>query len=252
MSELDVITPCVVYRWPDDWWVTVYIGTGEATIFSLRNTNYDDRWSVAHYDDGTVCEWSIGRKGWQEPDVPTGEARKKLIGFLLDLGVERPKRGSIRSSLVWSDTFRALPRLPYPRWVDDSRWERRHEEAKRFVWEASGHGISAGPEELYLGVISGFVIGLYHENWIAKCDCQTLDNPRYPTGRDLNNVIEEFLRREILLPESERPAWEAENVIRGSWVVPSPEEVELYQAIGERNPLLWGSDRLLPWLRERP
>lgn len=281
MSALDAIAPTIVYRWPDGWRVTLYVDQERTTrsssgatvvpvVLTLRGTRHDDRWSVAHLEHDVVWAWSAGSKGWQLPEVPKGEERKRLLGFLLDLGVGRPQRG-IHASLVTqlhvsSQSSVQSPFVPYPRWVDDVRWEQRYEEARRFVLQDVGEGNGqrslAHDGELYLGFVESLDIyppgsgASTGDRWCAIChgqsECVVPTESGLPESLYFHSVIDQLLDSELLLPTSSRRAWESEHVVRGEWCLPSPDEVEIYRTLGEDLPLLWGAERLLSWLRERP
>lgn len=285
MSALDSITPVVVYRWPDGWYVTICVGSLRRVrgihgvpVFpvemTLRGSRYDDRWAVVHLGGDAVFEWSGSSTGWQLPEVPRGEARKKLLGFLLDLEVGRPQIG-IRASLVTQVPKPHLggnqlevhaPSVPYPRWVDDVRWEQRYEEAHRFVLRPLGDPsestwqMDASMQELYLSYLKELELrspGFYQDDlWRATCigqsSCTVSTESGHPESLYFHAVVDQLLDSELLLPASSKRAWEAEHVLFGEWVLPGPEEVEIYKMIGEQLPLLWGAERLRRWLQERP
>ncbi len=59
-----------------------------------------------------------------------------------------------------------------------------------------------------------------------------------------------FAKRALLVRASDMEDWEHENVVRGEWVLPSQEEVELYRMLGESIPPLWNDEALKRWLVE--
>ncbi len=289
-----MIGPMTVYRWSDGWWVTVSIdpsarisgryvpGKGKMltsrrddgvvpVVFTLRHpSRVDDRWSVTHLVRGgeglpQVLPISCGAPSWQQPEVPTGEARKRLLGFLLDLGIERPTRG-VRSSIVTQagDAEKRAADIPYPRWVEDpARWEGQYEEAKRFILRRLGtveEERAAGrifrqdclPDEQFLGWLSELEIyspEYYSDDtWHAKMMGQS--KKRYH-HRYFHGLVDQVVDGELLLPSSSRRAWEAEHVTSGEWVLPEPLEVEVFQLLGNQLPLLWGPEKIDAWLQER-
>ncbi len=283
-----------VYRWPDGWTVAVFVDPDylrdrhpKAVLpvkFILGRGPFDPdaRWVVAHLTpnpsprtppDPVLSEWHMNSPSWPLPEVPKGEARRKLLGFVLDLGVRRPRSGILSNLLVQPRQKHLgghrevpVPSLPYPRWVDDVLWERRYEEADRFVvrsGEGNQWGIEADLNDLFLGHVEDFRISIEHRLWRATCSgqsgvqakdlkCSRLSSDGLPHDRYFHGIVDFFLDTELLLPSSSRTAWEAEHVVRGEWVLPSAEEVGLYRMLGEQLPLLWGYRRLLEWLREHP
>lgn len=63
-----------------------------------------------------------------------------------------------------------------------------------------------------------------------------------------HELLNAFSNRALLIPSSEMPQWEAENVVYGSWVLPSQEEVEVYRILGEKLPFFWEDDQIDAWL----
>jgi hypothetical protein len=64
-------------------------------------------------------------------------------------------------------------------------------------------------------------------------------------------LIDKVLDEELILPESSKTAWEGANVERGVFVLPSPEEVEIFSILDEQLPLLLPMKQLEDWIRSR-
>lgn len=79
-------------------------------------------------------------------------------------------------------------------------------------------------------------------------DAVTGAHTEHGTWREL---WEAFAKRALLLRASDFSSWERENVVRGEFLHPTPDEVEVYRALGEELPLLWPTDRLVEWLEEQ-
>ncbi len=251
MSLPDLIPelrPLVVYRWSDDVRIELkFIGlVGDVT-----------------------AQFSLWRKGEQQalfgcgPRVQTSEdfpfvvgffqSRKKtnsqyLRGFLLDVFPSGRKLHHLLK-IAESNT----PMLPAgPSYVPDDVWERRYEIGKEYVLGTSREV----PSEPFLGVSPR--LRLYQMGWRSPRDRDkwvAVDN--YHVGgitagaSSFEQAVDEVSKAYMVAPESRRGEWEQGNVRRGSWVDPSAEEVELYQMLGEKNPLLWDPIWLYGWYLER-
>ncbi len=191
------------------------------------------------------------------PDIPE-EVEKKVRGLFLDLGIEV---WGVHTGIVSGNW------VQYPRWVDDETWDRRYELAKEFLTPEG----AVGPlveERSFMGV-PGFFI---NRGWVDldESDRYNCGAPAvFKLGRKqgftafwlrtswmkaltLEALVDTFLEQKFLvLPESRRASWEAEHVERGTNVLPTREEIELYQMLGEPNPLLWPVDRLVAWFEEQ-
>lgn len=263
--------PLEIYRWPD----------GSRIILELIVVrNYQHKpWKL---DQGIITLWlklgdSVGYvnpKMVVDPDSPafympeitflsigshTKLPERHLLGFFLDAGVERKDpshRGLFLTHHPKPDTL-----LPYPRWVPDELWEQRYELAKdRLIGELGKTSVdammAAQKRPPFLGYLPRFVVQktnretyLAGETWHIHAGLQ----PNEFSSKDttLRKALDQILKEQLLLPESAREAWEAEHVLRGEWVLPGPDEVELFRLLGEPLPLFWGYERCRTWLLER-
>lgn len=187
-----------------------------------------------------------------DEETPLGEDLAKLLGLFLDLGAEHSVfRGTWSTSLV-ERTADAPPFAPYPRWVDDRRWEGRYEEADAFytIHQASKNIWSTkGIPTVFLGFVEHLQIrppSFSESNvWSAVSLDGTCSNPTF------HGVVDEVIRDSLLMPTSSRRAWEAEHVIHGELLFPPADEVMLFSAMGEDPPFWWPPEKLLPYLEQR-
>jgi len=185
--------------------------------------------------------------------------RKKLLGLFLDLGVGRPcSSPDLVSTQVGNE-----PTVPCPRFIPDDLWARRYEEARLVISDFEKL------QEPYLGEVRCLHIanhvGLgYVQPWRAIWNFERLavshGQPlrarwyfkRSAMSDSFEGVVDRVLDREMILPESERTGWEAAHVERGTLLLPTREEVELFRLLGEPLPFWWPQVKLAEWLRERP
>lgn len=192
------------------------------------------------------------------------DGAKKLLGFALDAGVDRftPSWTGLVTTHTKPPTV-----LPYPRWVSDEEWATRYEVARRRLVPG---GVPSTTETLsrYWGPLVGgipqnFFVRYYRdkEEWYAKWDsgrsdsgtmsAHSPDRGRGTVEGSLEEVVDWCLAYELILPASRREAWEAENVLRGTFVLPDEEEVRVFRLLGETLPFFWGESRFKTWLADK-
>lgn len=66
-----------------------------------------------------------------------------------------------------------------------------------------------------------------------------------------HELLDGFAKRSLLIPAASMPRWEEENVVYGTWVLPTQDEVDIYRLMGEELPFLWPDEQLDAWLLER-
>lgn len=244
--------PVSIYRWSD--------GT-EAQIF----TGEFSEWKVLVCGRGTFrveLRFSIAgppKLVLEAPRVNVFDRQivgfhlgRQVLGLAIDLGVEHPFTqgpGLFLTGRTPSTT------MPYPRWIDEDRWERRYEEAAQRVSPA---WVYKGPPQMrealeklepFLGVYPRFVLGPESSaprRWFA-----TYDGHAPVEGWSFEEVVDAFTSQELLLPASARGAWEAANAERGEFLLPSLDDVEVFRILGEPLPFFWGKARFEAWLSER-
>lgn len=108
------------------------------------------------------------------------------------------------------------------------------------------------PDDIYDAMISGSSI--VHKTDDGREIDMTIFDEKTLRGLGFEGKGD-FAKRDfalrLILPERERSSWVKENVLFGTFVTPTPEEVELYRMLGAENPLLWGPAELEEWLQGR-
>lgn len=192
---------------------------------------------------------------------------QKLAGFALDLGISK---NVFFSGLFETGDWGDPSIVRYPKFVPDERLERRVEEALR-MWDSvvfwpKSHEFSK--KEHFLGCVHGMQMRAEDNQILVAWDVngsgkrRTISEYR-PKGRkdrqvpgmvsDLELVtkklIDMVLEQEgMVLPESSREQWERENVLKGKFLIPSPEEVEVFRILDEPLPFFWEDEALIQWL----
>lgn len=234
--------PVTIYRWPDGSRVTCRVsgGLGQGAFWIHTPSAADELWI-----------------GWRSrlvfterhQEYPT-EFDRYLLGFLLDLGLTREVGSSDRDlNLTGLVSTEDDSLVLYPFFVPDDVWESRYEDARKIQGKIPGRFLVWNEVEKFevnrentIPPISGekVVLHVMEGNATAVSEASTLEGA-------VNRLCEDL----FILPESNRVSWEAEHVLRGKWVLPTQEEVELYQMLGEELPFWWKPERLLAWLEER-
>lgn len=259
-----------ILRWADDYgpedFVNPDVGIVEP-VFSIESFPRDE-----------------GLVSMETPPIYPERLNRKVLGLLLDIGIEgHPQQGP---SLVFctDHTFISSPIVgAYPRWVPDELWGSRFELAKEFLSpEApysdkyrSGpyrprsfifkpHSVSNEAEALYgtvhfqyfvirNGKISTSAHTSHPRGWTVIWG----DNHQGPSEReavwddDFSAAVDKALAAAMILPISQKDAWENERVERGTPTIISPEEAEVFKILDEPLPFWWGYADLLEWLRGR-
>lgn len=234
--------PVTIYRWPDGSRVTCRVNEvwGQGAFWVNSPSGADELW----IDYRSKLVFTDRHAEYPE------ELGRYLLGFLLDLGLTREVSSSGRdlhlTGLVSTeDDFLAL----YPFFVPDDVWESRYEDARKIQEKIPGRFLVWNEVEKFvvnressIPPISGekVILHVMEGNATAVSEASTLEE-----------AVDRLCENLFILPESNRVSWEAEHVLRGSWVLPTKEEVELYQMLGEELPFWWKPERLLAWLKER-
>lgn len=248
-----------VYEWPDGVFVELILGrTNFGGMLQIKSPLPDGRstplftMEVRAGGGGPPLVIAFRFEGNPQPVIPPTYL-PKLLGFLLDLGVSYPTDAPQRSLIQRGDqrTDYAL----YPRFVSDIRWEGRYEEAERFVLKRiDGEWKTAEDIKTrrYLDLLKNFQIHPPGFRISDKWDVTYSMAATWPMeSLYFHALVDKVLDEELILPESSRTAWEAANVERGSFLIPSPEEIELFRLLDERLPLLLPVKQLEEWLQER-
>jgi len=271
-----------IYEWADGSYAVVRldnfqrVGGAADLVVRWRGQNADIIFAFNPFENRDEPGEMRGRQilvYYLVQSFPTA-LRKKLLGLFLDLGVGRPCSSS---DLVSTQAGNA-PSVPYPRFIPDDLWARRYEEVPRT--ESQPWSPSKLEAEPYLGEIRCLHIanlGLgYGQPWRAMWYTSMVYVPVWPSSTvptpmygdrawfdgvayfkrsamsdSFEGVVDRVLDWEMILPESERAGWEAAHVERGTLLLPTREEVELFRLLGEPLPFWWPQVKLAEWLRER-
>ncbi len=204
---------------------------------------------------------------------------QKLSGFALDLGVSK---NIFFSGLFETGDWGEPSIVRYPKFVPDERLERRVEEAMR-MWRASflwpkdlppGAGLDGSwrheisKKEHFLGCVHGMQMRAECDQILVSWDVngsgkrRTISAYRPKGSKDrrvpgmasdlelvTKKLIDMVLEQEgMVLPESSREQWDQENVLKGKFLIPSPEEVEVFRILDEPLPFFWEDEALVQWL----
>ncbi len=179
----------------------------------------------------------------------------QLCGLLLDLGVERhaPSTGLVEADMGPSSSLHPSV-VHYPRFVSEEEWGQRYDLARSFAARRFPRGVDL-PDTVkdgtFIGSIERFHVVYYNSSdepyWYAVWS----EGLGKAEGQTLESVVDQVLAHEIVLPFSQREAWEEQNVERGKFLLFDQEEVELYRMLGEPLPCFWGKVRFSEWLTQR-
>lgn len=112
------MTKVPVYQWADGSQVEIQMNPSGPTFY------FDTRkWSASFYNENQEMFWAYLEINPQNQD----ELRKKLSGFLVDLGVQRPSTEAFSPDLIRTTFSHEIKHLGvYPRFISDGAWENRY------------------------------------------------------------------------------------------------------------------------------
>lgn len=245
----------IVYRWPDGSRVTCEVDeTVSQGVFrvvhvgGVGGVGVEELW-IDPSSKGVMAE---------RYEAYPEEVRRYVLGFLLDLGLDRKVLPLAVSgldlhlvSLVSSAEYDDL--APYPLFVPDDRYASRHEDARRRVGRPPGRFLSWEQVEVFSVGGPGREGDSIPPTTEEKGLIHVMEGNATAVGegRTVEEAVDNLCENLFVLPESSRRTWEAEHVLRGEWVLPSLEEVEVYRTLGEELPFWWAPDKLSVWLSER-
>jgi hypothetical protein len=243
----------VVYRWAD----------GSEVLLTFVGS-----WSDAENQNILAFRFKMD---WSDPNAPSVELeihsgkypalyvpkyfmhiielvdQKKLRGFVLDLGVNRLL--VYFTGLIATHTGSRPSVVSYPRFFSKEIWDARYE-------HALDHVVSDFSEQTWHRKSSETV---FHVNFLKFRRPRANDESAfwrqttwtyqwYSNGTkiereaaSLEEAVDDILQTENILPESAKEAWDKENVERGTFVLPTPEEFEIFRILDEPLPFF------LPW-----
>lgn len=244
----------VVYRWADgsEVLLTFRGSWSEAENQNILLFMFKMKWSDPHAHSVELEIHSRNYPALYVPAhdfIPTIELvdQKKLRGFVLDLGVDRLLVNF--TGLIATHIGSKPSVVSYPRFFPKETWDARYE-------HALGHVVSDFSEQTWHRKSSETV---FHVNYLKFRRPKANDEPAfwrqttwtyqwYSNGTriereaaSLEESVDDILRTENILPESAKEAWDKENVERGAFVLPTPEEVEVFRILDEPLPFF------LPW-----
>lgn len=170
------------------------------------------------------------------------QIQAQIRGFLLDLGVVPNSAGVLLRGAAGDITT--------PFFVSEDLWSRRFELAK-----ANRQGniyFEAAPDYMQIGNIYRLRIwyDTHNMNWHIKWMSREVSVRKY-TSDTFENAVGVVMRESNILPESERANWEEANVERGTFLIPTPEEVEVFRILDEPLPFFLPGEEAQKWIKER-
>lgn len=167
--------------------------------------------------------------------------KKRVISFLWDAGAKMTSSHHLFSS-SGSDIVR--PHVPF--FVPDEEWEDRYERARRHHLGTADHT----PD--FLGPVGEMQIWMspdqqsFKVRWIATYSSGGFGS--FYIFSSLEGAVDFIVDRFQIWPESRRREWQ-DSLDRGTFVRPSPEEVEMYRMLDE--PLPFFLPDAPEWLRSQ-
>lgn len=246
---------CPVYRWEDGstvdvvWWSSP---EGEMRQFLFVSSKAKESGDLrARFSPRTP-----GEDRMFHVHVPD-EWRNKMAGFFLDLGGKQDFAFGPDPSPYNS---------PYPIWMSDKDWEHRAsvltegrlierdpEESDYMMYVARLAESQVLPGEWNIYIMAPddwrFVTG-GKKNFSKHVPSKsgTYGLPIVIRAKSAKKLVDKICDYFHILPESKRDWWEKTQVERGTFIVPSPEEVEVFRILEEELPLLWPPETFDSWI----
>lgn len=247
-----------VYRWADGsavFLVELGRGEGSALEHGLQICLKDREPITIRIQESLYSQVELVCVGEVLPisrySPPDTDHRKKLLGFIFDL---MGKEYLLRREIIWKEGEEGIdlgPRGPVV--VPDEVWAQRYREGARSLlsdyrirlhkgwrggWEAKVNPDPNSP--------MAFVQDLPRRVWYTEFE-REFSSPERDSEEE---AIDDALRAYPIVPESRLEEWFQDNLERGTWVKPTPEEVELYTILDEKLPFFWPTEDLEAWLKE--
>lgn len=219
----------IIYRWADGSFVELSaVG---------RTGKYATFWLVSV--DGPLIQIGLGLDRSAFSYVFNSrylEIERKISGFLLDLGVSPNEEGFLLGGMT---------PVAIPHFVSEDRWSKRFDLAKNTI-----------RNENYMEKFSHFttwyetVYSRWHSHWRIphKTAQECTHEANVVTFED---AVDAVLSKNNILPESARADWEKENTERGLFLIPSPEEVEVFRILEEPLPFFLPNPQREEWFEAR-
>jgi hypothetical protein len=254
-------TRFLVYSWPDGSNVELRIRAPGAVVSGgvppgdasmLMVTFMDDTRLGLQLKSGAEtngpCKSSTHfiKKSWIGSDFSGANRkgnREKLFGFFYDLRLPlgaSPNLVMNKNELDWIG-------FQGPTFISDEVFDQRHEEARR-----RGKWKMSSPSFLGADILAGSrVKQLPNQLWEAMWHDDLEGDKRESQSATLEEAVDWLCEDAQVFPESQRAAWEAANIERGTWIMPTPEEIEVFYILDEPLPFTWSYDALHRWLSDR-
>lgn len=181
--------------------------------------------------------------------------QRKLLGFILDLGVDR--FFDTHTGLVTTHVGHRPSVVLYPRFIPNETWDNRYEQALKHVVSSfselklytRSHG-EAFPVN-YLKFRSPKARSepewWRQSTWAYRWYSNGVQIER--EAASLEQAVDDVLQTESILPESAKESWDKENVEHGAFVLPTPEEVEVFRILDEPLPFFLHWKSVEAWLQ---
>jgi hypothetical protein len=246
----------IVYRWSDGSFVEITKfadGTGLRLFFS----------GFLDYLSSFMISLSPERKAYaaspsltnlmRAKGVPQQEVvekypqiQAKIRGLLLDLGVAPNTAGT----LLRGDAGN----IAVPFFISEDLWNRRFELAKD--QSIGDDSFEAVPD--YMGIGNIYRLQIRYDSWSMNWRISWMSGrsggavyARKFTSDTFENAVGVVMKNSNIHPESDRAVWETEFVERGTFLIPTPEEVEVFRILDEPLPFFLPRDEAGKWFKGR-
>jgi hypothetical protein len=171
------------------------------------------------------------------------QIQAQIRGLLLDLGVA-PNRAGVLLRGASGD-------ITTPFFVSEDLWRRRFDLAKD--QSIGGNSFEAVPD--YMGIGNIYRLEIRYDSWKMNWRISWASGESggevSTTSDTFENAVGLVMKSNNIRPESARAAWEAEFVERGTFLIPTPEEVEVFRILDEPLPFFLPGDEAGKWVRGR-
>lgn len=229
-----------IYEWADGTYVNM--------VFDFPRFYF-----LPSFRNGEKCRISTNGRLHHGEDVyrhlpPSKWEVKKHLGWLTDMGFSNDPKNQIDTICVTSSlTGEHRDLYRYPRWIEDSEWESRFDEFESITGYflcLEGVRTKVSPHDK-----------IFNVRWWTETPHQgsfTLEmKGDSPSPEEKRKAIDLLCEKELLLPMAEREEWESDHLEKGRFLIPSPEEVEMYRLLDEPLPFFWDPTELLKWILAR-
>lgn len=231
-----------IYEWTDGTYVNLFI-------------EFPRFWFLPSFRNGEKCRISsIGRLhdgGVVYHVSPSEREVKKHLGWLIDMGFSNDTKNYVDTICITSNlSGKRRDLYRYPRWIDNAAWENRFKEFSSSLLGTSDFLCLDGVRTKVSPHDQIFTVRWLTETPHEGSFTLQMAGPE-PSQEELRKAVQILCEKELLLPISQKEEWESMNLEKGRFLIPSPEEVEIYRLLDEPLPFFWKQEDLLKWLVER-